>query len=343
MIASVKVLLVARSCVFQSFFVFKRTLSSLLLLFCLLIPIQTLAQDNQIQDDEVVRVDTNLITAPVFVLDSKNRRIYNLIKTDFQLRDNGRVVEITHFASGAEKVGLMFALDTSGSVRDVIAQERAAALQLARRFGPGSRIAVMQFNDKAELVSPFTNQADQAAKGFDFKAQPNRRTAIFDAAIFSLKAFAQGERDPTERKIIIIISDGLDNTSKARPRQVIEEANRLGVSIYVLHLPLYAVIDGRLSLRSPSKGFRELAQQTGGLYFKLGDEQAALAPRASLDLTEIFQSIEDDLKSQYVLGYYLDDSLRYNPTHKLAVTLFGKDKSKFRVRLLRDTYTLKGK
>ena len=343
MTASVKALPATRSCVFQSFFVFKRILLLTLSLFYLLIPIQTFAQNNQTQDDEVVRVDTNLVTTPLFVTDSKNRRISNLTKKDFQLYDNGRGVEIGHFAFGTEKVALSFALDTSGSVRDIIAQERAAALSLAQRFGPGSQTAVMRFNDKAELAVPFTGEPDQVAKGFAFKAQPNRSTAIFDAVMDLLKVFAKRESDPAERKIIILISDGLDNSSKTRPRQVVDEANRLGVSVYVLHLPLYGVIDGKLSLRSPAKGFRELAQQTGGIYFKLGDEQTALMPRAHYDLTQIFQNIEDDLKSQYILGYYLDDSLRDNPTHKLAVTLLGKDKSKFRVRLLRDAYTLKGK
>jgi len=306
-------------------------------LFICLIPVSVNAQD-----DEVIRVNTNLITVPVFVTDSKNRRISGLNEEDFSLLDNGQKVSITHFSAGAEKVSLLFALDASGSVREIAGKERKSAISLFQHFRAGSQISVVHFNDVVNVAVPFTNDLEKAEKGFVIPVQANRKTAIFDAALSSLTVFASKENDPTERKIIIILSDGLDNLSRTKPQNVIEEANKLGVSIYVLHLPLYMAGGNDLKLRKPSKGFRDLAEKTGGIYFILGDVQTLLLPNATYDLTKVIKTIEDDLKSQYIIGYYPEDFSSNNQARKVSVKLNAKDKQKLRVRLLREIFTLKG-
>ncbi len=73
------------------------------------------------QDDEVVRVRTDLITVPVRVFDNRRKRIESLSRNDFEILVDGKSVSIDYFASGAEKLALMFALDQSGSVREIIA------------------------------------------------------------------------------------------------------------------------------------------------------------------------------------------------------------------------------
>ena len=79
----------------------------------------------------------------------------------------------------------------------------------------------------------------------------------------------------------------------------------------MIHLPLFEPRDGRLAVRRPTKGFKELAEKTGGKYFLVGDEKSALLPKQN-DLTPIFQAIEEDLKSQYLLGFYISESARDN-------------------------------
>lgn len=304
----------------------------------LLIPFSITAQN---QDDDVVSVTTDLIAIPVSVTDNKSRRITGLTQNDFSVFDNNQNITITHFSAGAEKVAFLFALDTSGSVREIISKERDAAISLSQHFISKSQTAVLHFNDKVELRVPFTNDSKELSKGFLVPSEKNTRTAIFDAALASLTFFGSRPNDPTERKIVILLSDGLDNVSNTKPKHVIEEANRLGVSFYVLHLPLYVANGDKLSMRKPANGFRDLAEKTGGTYFLLGDIQTALSPRATYNLTKVFQTIEDDLKSQYILGYYLDETSRKTETHNLSVKLNDKDKQKWRVRLLRETYTLK--
>jgi hypothetical protein len=148
----------------------------------------------------------------------------------------------------------------------------------------------------------------------------DRRTAIFDAAMKSVQAFDALPLVRGERRIVILISDGLDNTSRTSADSVINTALEKRVSFYVIHLPLFEPRDGRLAVRGPSKGFRELAEKTGGKYFLVGDRKSPLAPREN-DLSPIFQAIEEDLKSQYLLGFYIAETARDNRKHVWSVSL----------------------
>ncbi|MBD0371659.1 MAG: VWA domain-containing protein [Pyrinomonadaceae bacterium] len=295
----------------------------------------------QAQDapDEVLRVRTDLITVPLFVTDKSGRRISGLQKQDFVVRDNGQVVETSYFASGAERVALLFALDASGSARDIIVRQREAALALFSRFGKSSRVAVMRFTERADLAASFTSNSNQALEAFNFPAFPGRRTAIFDAARDAVRSF--NTPDKAERRIVVLISDGLDTASTTSASKVIGEALESGVSFYIIHLPLFEPRDGRLQARPASKGFRDLAEKTGGKYFMMGDAKAALSPRQQYDLAPIFQAIEEDLRGQYLLGYYPAEGARDNLPHRIEVGLANNNNKRLRAQTLRPWYVLK--
>jgi len=291
------------------------------------------------EDDEVLRVNTDLITVPVVVTDPRGKRFAGLTLQDFQVRDGGRPVKLDYFSTGTERVALLFALDASGSAREHIARQTEAALAMFTRFGGNSRIAVLPFAEQAQFALPFTTDINSARGAFQFSARRNQRTAIFDAASVAVRAFNIAGADARERRIVILSSDGLDTASRTSPNSVINEARLRGVSIYIIHFPLYTPRDNQLVLRRPAKGFRELAEQTGGHYFLLGDARSALNPRASYDLAPVFNAITEDLQSQYVLGYYLDDAARNRNDHQIQVTLTPTHK-RLRAQLLRDNYNL---
>jgi Ca-activated chloride channel family protein len=299
------------------------------------------AQEDEISPDEVLRVRTDLVTVPAFVTDSHDRRVSGLKQSDFSISDNGKPVTLSYFAAGTEHVALAFALDASGSVREVIAQQRDAALKLFSRFGQGSRVAVLHFGERAELTVPFTTDTDKAQPAFTAYLPASRRTAIFDGVARTLRAFAAGKSNPVERRILILISDGLDTASAVRASDAIAEASTLNVSIYVIHLPLYAPRDGRLAVRPASKGFRDLAEETGGRYFLIGNAKSALDPQATLDLAPVFQAIEEDLQGQYVLGYYPDDAARDTNIHRIEIKLTSQSRRKLRIHALREGYNLR--
>ncbi|MDT4966246.1 MAG: Ca-activated chloride channel [Acidobacteriota bacterium] len=291
--------------------------------------------------DDVVRIRTDLVAVPAIVIDAKGRRVAGITQSEFKVRDNGQEVTLSYFATGSERVALAFALDASGSIREVIAQQRDAALKLFSRFGRGSRVAVVHFGERATLTTPFTTEADQSNVQFRAQRPLDRHTAIFDAVATTLAAFRNQGADPTERRILILISDGLDTASTNSASSVIEAARRLGVSIYVIHLPLYTPRDGNLVARPATKGFRDLAEKTGGRYFVVGDAKSALNPSAVSDLEPVFHAIDEDLRGQYVLGYYPDDSARLTALHHIDVSLRTRRSGKLRVMSLRDQISLR--
>jgi Ca-activated chloride channel family protein len=280
----------------------------------------TIFAQQEDDEDEVVRVNTELLLFPIRIRDKKGKPVTGLTEADVALKDQDQVVRSLYFSPGADRVALLFALDQSGSLRDIISQQQDAALSLFSRFSDRSSIAVLRFSNAPLLIQPFTKDVEAARSAFRFRAGRDQRTAIFDAAAKSLEAFDDLPLVRSERRIVVLISDGLDNSSRTSADSVIDAALKARVSFYMIHLPLFEPRDGRLEVRRPSKGFRDLAEKTGGKYFLLGDGKPALAP-GQQDLTPIFQAIEDDLKSQYLLGFYIAESARDNRKHEFSLSL----------------------
>jgi VWFA-related protein len=272
------------------------------------------------EDEDVVRVNTDLLLFPIRIRDKKGQAVAGLTENDLTLKDQDQVTTGVYFSPGADRVAMLFALDQSGSLREIISQQQDAALALFSRFSDRSSIAVLRFSDTPSLATPFTKDTDAARASFKFVAERDKRTAIFDAAAKAVQAFDTLPPIRAERRIIVLISDGLDNSSRTRAETVIDAALEKRVSFYVIHLPLFTPIDGKLSIRPPSRGFRELAEKTGGKYFVAGDVKSALQPR-TINLAPIFQAIEEDLKSQYLLGFYIAESSRDNRKHVFSVSL----------------------
>ena len=316
--------------------------ASLLVLILIFVSLHAAAQTEPAPDEtDIVRVRTDLVTIPVFVTDKSGHRVFGLAQADFGAHVDGRNLKLEYFAAGTERVALSFALDASGSAREIIRRQSEAALGLFSRFGTSSRVAVWRFGAQPRLVADFANEAESAQAAFNISATTDERTAIFDAAAAAVRAFDRQDSDAAERRILILISDGLDTASRTKAQAVITEAQQRAVSIYVIHLPLFAPRDGRLQPRPAARGFRALAEATGGRYFVAGDARSALDPRVKVDLTPIFRAIEEDLQGQYVLGFYPDDALRDNRFHHLSISLTAIRNQQLRVRPLREGFTLK--
>ena len=297
-----------------------RFLALVCLFVCLFASPSGIVVAQEIEEDEVVRVSTDLLLFPVRIRDKKGQAVAGLTEQDLVLKDQDQVTTGVYFSPGADRVALMFALDQSGSLRQIITQQQEAALALFSRFGERSSVAVLRFSETASLVAPFTKDLAAARAAFEFAAARNQQTAIFDAAAKAVRAYDELPRLRSERRIVVLISDGLDTRSRTSAESVINAALERRVSFYVIHLPLFEPRDGRLAVRPPSKGFREMADKTGGKYFLVGDAKSALNPTQN-DLTPIFQAIEEDLKSQYLLGFYISEASRDNRKHVFSVSM----------------------
>ena len=134
-------------------------------LACLAIAVQPAAVAQQsTDDDEVVRVNTDLLLFPVRIRDKKGQAIAGLTDHDLSLKDQDQVTTGVYFSPGADRVAMVFALDQSGSLRQIIEQQREAALALFSRFGERSSVAILRFSETATLVAPFTRDLENALK-----------------------------------------------------------------------------------------------------------------------------------------------------------------------------------
>ncbi len=291
------------------------------------------------EPEDVVRIRTDLVAIPASVTDSRGHRVLGLTTDDFVLSDDGRGAKIDYFAAGTARVAMLFALDSSGSEREIFAAQRQAALALFSRFGPGSRVAVLHFADYARLSVPFTTDSGAAQGAFNFEASASKGTAIFDGAAVAIRSFDGSGGFSMERRIVLLMSDGLDTLSSTKYSDVINAARDRSVSFYVIHFQLFTPGDGRLVPRPSSKGFRELAEQTGGRYFRIGDAKSTLDPNAHYDLAPVFEAIDNDLRGQYVLGFYPRETARDGQSHQVAIGL-AKHNHKLRVHQVKTTYRL---
>ncbi|HEY5885444.1 MAG TPA: VWA domain-containing protein [Pyrinomonadaceae bacterium] len=272
-------------------------------------------------DDEVLRVNTDLLIFPIRVRNKDKQPVESLSEKELTLVDKDQVTAGLYLHKGVDRVAMVFALDQSGSTQQIILQQRDAALGLLNRFGEQSQIAILRFTAMPKLVFEFGRDISAAREAFNFQAGENQRTAIFDAAELAVKSFQALPRIRSERRIVILISDGLDNASSRKAGDVIKAAIKDRVSFYVIHFPLFTPGDGRLIVRPPANGFRDLAQKTGGKYFLARDARSALAPETNIDLAPVFKAIEDDLKSQYLLGFYLKESANDGRGHKFSLSV----------------------
>ncbi len=269
----------------------RRTLvlfSCTLLAIATSLPVKSLAQNNS-EDEDVISVSTDLLLFPIRIRDRRGQAVRGLEQSDLALKDKDQVTSGLYFAPGADRVAIVFALDQSGSLREIISQQRDAAVALFGRFSERSSVAVLRFAETPSLIVPFGRDPAAARAAFSLATGANQRTAIFDAAARALRMFDELPRVRSERHIVVLISDGLDNASRTKPNEVIDAAQEKRVSFYVIHLPLFGPREGRLAVRPPSRGFRDLAWKTGGKYFLVGgDAAAALRPDRTIDLTPIF-------------------------------------------------------
>jgi hypothetical protein len=278
-----------------------------------------LAQEQSANEDEVVRVTTDLLLFPARVRDKGWRSPNGLTEKDLSLKDPDGVVSSVYLSAGVERVAMVFALDQSGSLRSLMRQQRDAALGLYQRFGDKSSIAVLHFAEMPTVAAPFARDAAAAREAFNVAAERNRRTAIFDAAAKAIEMFDTLPPARNERRIVILFSDGLDNASTTKPAAVVKAAREKRVSFYTIHLGQYEIRDGRVVQRKPTKGFAELGAETFGGYIYPGGW--TFDSKENVDLKIVFEVIENDLRSQYMLGFYLNEKANDGRRHNFSLSM----------------------
>ncbi|HEV8239533.1 MAG TPA: VWA domain-containing protein [Thermoanaerobaculia bacterium] len=229
-------------------------------------------------------VAVQLVELYTAVTDRNGRPAEGLTEASFGVREDGAPQQLVRFEQVRDlPIKTAVLLDTSASMDKSMEEAQRAALEFFTDIvTPKDRAALITFNDRPRLQVKFTNELIQLGGGLaGLKAE--RGTALYDSIVFALYYFngLKGQR------ALIVLSDGKDESSKFKFEDTLEFARRAGVAIYTIGL-------GKDLEREAKKALEKLAGETGGRSFFV-DEAKELSP--------IYQSIQEELRSQYLLVY----------------------------------------
>jgi Ca-activated chloride channel homolog len=230
-------------------------------------------------------LDVHLIEVPVTVLVG-GKPATNLTEKSFKLLDDGKPVSIAKFDYVKNlPLSIGLAIDTSGSMLPRIDQAQKAGAQFLQNImKKGDKAFLVAFDAQAEVVQKWSSKLADLHAGLA-RLRAEQTTALYDAVVYSLFNF-HGIRG---QKALVIISDGKDTASRYTFEEALEYARRSSVPIYVIGIGIRSnEADVRYKLN-------RLSTETGGTSYYI--EQAR-------DLHRIYDEIQAELRSQYVLGFY---------------------------------------
>ncbi len=256
-----------------------------------------------------IRVDTTLVLIPVAVTDPMTRFVTGLDKENFKLLENNVEQEISQFSSEDAPLSVGIVFDTSGSMGSKLQKSREAVKQFLKTANPEDEFFLVQFNDRPEIVVPFTPDSEEILNRLTF-TQAKGRTALLDGVYTAMNQMKKA-RNP--RKAILIISDGGDNSSRYTESEVKNFVREADVQIYAIGIYESLAARGRTpeEMNGPAL-LGELTDQTGGRHFEINN----LA-----ELPDVAAKIGIELRNQYVLGYSPKNTTRDGKYRRVQVKL----------------------
>jgi VWFA-related protein len=242
------------------------------------------------QDDDVVRVDTDLVVLNVTVLDKEGKYVPGLKLPDFKVFEEGREVPIkliSSFGAHESPFASVILLDTSGSMESRMTLGRSAAIRFLDGLRAEDVAAVYNFDYKIEQVQDFSSARDLAPMAFGLRAKG--MTALYDAIIRAAETL--GTRKEA-RKAIVILSDGIDTQSRASSGKALDAALAVSANIYAVDM---SATEGA-STRSQQSALmlKSFAEKTGGRF---------IATPGGPALRDAFASIAQELGHQYTIAF----------------------------------------
>ncbi|HVF56967.1 MAG TPA: VWA domain-containing protein [Pyrinomonadaceae bacterium] len=176
-------------------------------------PPQPIETPQEVEEDDVVRVESDLVTLNVSVVDRANGRgITNLTLDDFKLYEDGAEQQLAHFEAANAPFDLVLLIDLSGSTAKVTDVIRAAALRFIAAARTQDRIAVVTFAGVTNVVSPLTTDRQSLRAAISRMERPNGDTRLHDALASAMEFIDRDAKNSSRRRAIILMSDGLDST-----------------------------------------------------------------------------------------------------------------------------------
>ena len=239
----------------------------------------------QDQDDDVIRVNAELVILNATVLDKDGRFVSGLRRADFRVFEDGQEQKLTTFTAEETPFAAAILLDTSGSMESRMTLGRSAAIRFLDGLRDEDVAAVYTFNTKIEQWRDFSPGRDLPARVYGLHTRTF--TALNDAV---LRAADDLAKCPEKRRAIVVLSDGGENYSRASADKALDHATQSGATIYAVNMsePGVSRDTGAAAI------LRNLAEKSGGRY---------VASPGGQEMRDALASVVEELGHQYTLGY----------------------------------------
>ena len=267
--------------------------------------------------ETTLRVDVKLVNVFVSVTDRNGAIVGGLKREDFSVKEDGRPQTIAVFERQSEMpLNLTLAIDTSGSVKKDMAEEASAAHRFVHAIlRLQDQMSLLEFATEVRELSPFTNKIAQIDRGLN-QLHADYATALYDAILLG----SQGLGRKDGRRVLVLVSDGGDTAKSTTYQEALESALRHEVMIYsIIDVPIEASAGRDLG---GEHALIALSEQTGGKYF--------YANAGGLDAA--FAQVSDDLRTQYLIGYYPHNQEPGRSFHRIDITVPRASADDFNVR-----------
>ena len=241
------------------------------------------------QQVPLFRSTTDIVPLYVTVTDRNDRLVANLSQEDFEVYDDEVKQDIVLFLNEVQPITVVVMLDTSFSMAGKLKLLKAGAEQFLIRMLPADRGRVGAFNDKIQISAEFTGDRDYLINELQLLDFGNP-TRLYDAIAAGVNELLGIDG----RRVVLIFTDGDDTSSQSGWKEVLEVARNEEVMIYAIGLRA-EFFNGRRTVRSrPDRNLRQFAQETGGGYFELQEND---------ELGSTFTRVAQELHSQYLIGF----------------------------------------
>jgi len=265
----------------------------------------------------VFRADTRLVVLHATVVDKTGHLVTNLPETAFQVFENGVQQQIKVFRREDVPVSMGLVIDNSGSMREKRAKVEAAALALVKDSNRQDEVFIVNFNDEAFLDKDFTNDPKELQEGLA-RIDSRGGTAMRDAIRMSIDHLK--EKAKKDKKVLVVVTDGNDNSSLISLEGLVKVAQDSGVLLYSVGL---LNEEERREAKRCKRALEALAEATGG---------EAYFPKDLSEVDRIAHQVAHNIRNQYILAYTplnvsLDGSFR-----QIKVTANGPGHPSVRTR-----------
>jgi Ca-activated chloride channel family protein len=237
------------------------------------------------QDDEVVRVSTDLVVVNATVIDKDGKFVTGLKRGDFQIFEDGVAQKISTFSAEETPFAAAILLDTSGSMESRLTLGRGAAIHFLDGLREEDVAAFYNFDTKVEQLQDFSPGRDLPAKAYGLKSRT--MTALNDAVLRAADDLAKREE---KRRAIVILSDGGENYSRASADKALDHALQSNATIYAVNMGE----QGPARDIAATSVLKKFTDKSGGRYIDTPGGQ---------ELRDAFGEIAQELGRQYTIGY----------------------------------------